>query len=295
MEESEKKSKHAGYKLIIVLLLILLAGLTVWYAREAKQWNNVNEQMTAERDTLSQKLTNMLMEYDAMKTDNAAVKQELEAEKEKIQTLLQKMRSNEKVHYAEIRKYEREANTLRDIMRSYIHQIDSLNTLSQRLIAENQEVKQTLQTSKAENKKLVEEKETLSSQIEKGSILKVRNIEGVGLNSRDKDTHYASRTKKIKVCLTIVENSMAKPGPRYVYMRITAPDKSLLGNSEGEGFDTRVERLVYTSKREFDYQNADLDTCVFFDVKSAKLFKGTYAIEIYIDGSLSGTGELLLK
>ncbi len=296
MEVNEvQKSTHSGYKFIIVILAILLAGLTMWYVREARQWDRTNEEMTMERDSLSGKLSNMLLEYNEMQTDNDSIRQELESEKAKIQTLLEKMRSNEKVHFAEIRKYEREANTLRDIMRNYIKQIDSLNTLSQQLIAENQEVKQNLQTSRAENKKLSEEKENLSTQVEKGSQLKVRNIDGLGLNTRDKDTQYASRTKKIKTCFTINENTIAKPGTRIAYMRIIAPDKSLLANADGDSFDTRIEKLVYSAKREVDYQNADLETCIYFDVKETKLSKGAYTVEVYIDGSMSGTGQFLLK
>jgi predicted nucleic acid-binding Zn-ribbon protein len=295
MEANGQKHAHSGYKFIIVVLMLLLAGLAVWYAREAHQWNNVNKEMTAVRDSLSQKLGDMLWEYETMKTDNANIKQELETEKEKIQMLLQKMHTTERVHYAEISKYEREANTLRDIMRSYIRQIDSLNTLSQKLIAENREVKQDLQTSRKENQKLTEEKENLSSQIEKGSVLKVRNVAAEGLNSRDKNTNSASRTKKIKACFTINENTITKPGVREAYLRVTTPDKSLLANHDNGSFTANAETLVYSAKREVDYQNADLETCIYYDTKDAKLLKGAYTVEVYIDGNLSGKGDFLLK
>ncbi len=60
-------------------------------------------------------------------------------------------------------------------------------------------------------------------------------------------------------------------------------------------FSMRSETMGYSAKREVDYQNADLETCIFFDVKENKLTKGAYTIEVYIDGSLSGTGQFLLK
>ncbi|MDR2937630.1 MAG: hypothetical protein LBU92_01660 [Prevotellaceae bacterium] len=295
MEANEQKNAYSGCKFIIVVLAVLLVGISVWYVRETRQWNSVSEQMTAERDSLSQKLGDMLWEYETMKTDNANIKQELEVEKEKIQTLLQKMRANEKIHFAEIRKYEREANTLRDIMRSYIHQIDSLNTLSQMLIAENKEVKQNLQTSREANKKLTEEKDNLSSQVEKGSQLRVRGIAGEGLNARDKSTQRSGSTKKIKTCFTINENSIAKPGTREVYLRILAPNKSLLSGAAIHTFNVNSEELMYSAKREVDYQNVDLETCIFFDAKESALSKGAYTVEVYMDGALSGTGDFLLK
>jgi predicted nucleic acid-binding Zn-ribbon protein len=296
MEVEQQKKSYAGYKLVILLLVVGLAGLTFWYVRESNEWQEINQQISDERDEISEKLSNMLLKYDDLKTTNSAINQELETEKAKIQTLLREITSNKKMHYAEIRQYEKETNTLRDIMRSYIHQIDSLNTLSQKLLAENREVKQNLQSSQEENLKLSKEKENLSSQVEKGSILKVRNIEASGLNSRNKDTYSASRSKKLRACFTINENAIAKAGSRFVYIRIIGPNEALLTNSDSEGvLEVQEQKLAYSAKREVDYQNQDLETCVFFDAKDMKLIKGGYTVEVYIDGNLSGSGQFLMK
>ncbi|MDR3366758.1 MAG: hypothetical protein LBO71_07320 [Prevotellaceae bacterium] len=296
MEVEEKKSSHGGYKLVILLLVVTLAGLTFWYLREAREWEEVHQQLSDERDKISEELGNMLLEYEDLKTTNSTIAQELEIEKTKVQALQQKVLSTQSMHVVEIRKYEKETSTLRDIMRSYIHQIDSLNTLSQRLLAENKEVKQNLQSSLEENVKLSMEKDSLSSQVEKGSVLKVRNIEASGLNSRDKDTYSASRSKKLKTCFTINENAITKAGTRFVYVRILGPDGLALTNSDSEGvLEAQGQQLEYSAKREVDYQNQDLETCVFFDAKNMKLAKGAYTVEVYIDGNLSGSGQFLMK
>jgi chromosome segregation ATPase len=297
MEMQEKKSSHAGYKLTIMILVTALACVTFWYVRESRILEEVNQQISDDRDEILDKLNDMLIEYNDIKTSNKAMKLELETEKAKIQTLQQKLRSAQQMHYAEIRQYEKETSTLRDIMRSYIRQIDSLNTLSQRLLAENKEVKYDLQNTRVENKKLNIEKQNLSSQIEKGSMLRVRSIEASGLNSRDKDTYSASRSKKLRACFTINENTIAKAGNRYAYVRLIGPDNQLLTNEASDGaFETRTEELLaYSAKREVDYQNQDLEACIFFDAKNMKLSKGAYTVEVYIDGSLSGSGQFLLK
>ncbi|MDR1342917.1 MAG: hypothetical protein LBK18_06650 [Prevotellaceae bacterium] len=295
MEVNEKKPTHSGYKLAILLLATALAGITLWYIRESHKWGEVNQQISDERDSISVNLSDMLFEYSELQTSNNTIRLELETEKEKIQTLLQKLRSTEKIHYAEIRKYEKETNTLRSIMRGYIYQIDSLNTLSQKLLAENEEVKQSLQNTQEENVKLSQEKEDLSSQIEKGSMLKVRNIEAAGLNSRNKDTYSASRIKKLRACFIINENMIAKAGERYAYIRFIAPGNQLLANEAGDTFKVLEEQLEYSDRREVDYQNQDLETCVFYDLKNVKLLKGAYTVEVYIDGNLSGSIQFLLK
>jgi hypothetical protein len=296
METTEKKSTNSGYKFIIFVLLIALGGLVFWYVREAAQWEDTNRQIEVERDSISLRLDDMLQSYDNMKTSNDALQVELEGEKAKIKGLLDKMRSKETLHFADIRNYEKEANTLRSIMRHYIHQIDSLNTLSQKLLAENRVVKQNLQTTREQNQKLEEEKKQLSSQVEKGAVIKVRDVMAEGLNSRDKDTKYASRTRKLKACFTINENVMTTAGTRFVYLCISDPSKKILSNADGETFESRDgERIAFAAKREVDYQNQDLETCIYYDTQKAKMAKGAYSIEIYIDGYLSGSGQMSLK
>ncbi|MGL4908542.1 MAG: hypothetical protein ACRC3G_04345, partial [Bacteroidales bacterium] len=183
MEEIEKKRNPlAVYKLIIFLLLIVLGGLTFWHIQVSTEWSELNEQIETERDSISDNLQKMLNEYETVVSKNQEIQVEINAEKEKIRSLLNKVRQMEQNQVAEIRRYEAEANTLRTIMRHYIHQIDSLNTLSQNLIAENREVKQNLSASREANQKLAKEKQNLFSQVEKGAQVRVRNINAIGLN-----------------------------------------------------------------------------------------------------------------
>ncbi|MDR1225643.1 MAG: hypothetical protein LBK47_01935 [Prevotellaceae bacterium] len=295
MEQQAEKNTNRKYVITILLLGLVLCGMIGWYAHEAGKWRNNEREMVAARDSIQKQLSNTLWEYGSLKTSNQSIKDELEVEKAKIQTLMKKMKTNEQISVTKIREYEKEANTLRAIMRSYIQQIDSLNTLNQQLVTENESVKQSLTQSKEENKKLTEEKASLTSQIEKGSVIKIRNAEVTGLNSRDKDTRYASRTRKIKACFTINENTIAKPGVRIAYIRIIAPDKSLLASAENGTFDTKIERLAYSAMREIDYQSSELETCIFFDTNNVKLPKGKYEIQVYMDGAMAGQGDFLLK
>jgi hypothetical protein len=47
--------------------------------------------------------------------------------------------------------------------------------------------------------------------------------------------------------------------------------------------------------READYQNQDVEMCIYYDTKGAKLSKGAYEVQIFIDGNLSGLGDFALK
>jgi hypothetical protein len=298
MEQQPVNTKKGpNFKLIIGILSAVLVILIGVYALQANKWSKTNRLMETERDSLALNLSNMLWEYENVRTTNQTISAELEVEKEKIQTLLEEMRRNEAVNFSKLRQYEKETNTLREIMRSYIKQIDSLNTLNQQLIAENMEVKQSLIDSKSENQKLAEEKSSLAQQIEKGSQLRVRNIEAIGLNKRDKDTHYASRSEKLRACFIINENTITTPGVRNAYIVIKDPTEKVLPNASGATIEVRdsEEPLVYSAVREIDYQNQDLETCIYYDIQEAKLAKGKYEVQVYIDRNLGGQADFLLK
>jgi chromosome segregation ATPase len=80
---------------------------------------------------VKQNLQNMLTMYDKMEMENGAMNDSITAQKEKIQGLLADLESakGDKRRYAsKVMKLEKEAETLRSIMKDYIRTIDSLNT-----------------------------------------------------------------------------------------------------------------------------------------------------------------------
>ena len=116
----------------------------------------------------------------------------------------------------------------------------------------------------------------------------------MGLNGREKVVNKASRTVKLKVCMTLMANPIAKSGSCLVYLRIFAPDGVLLADPEGGIFTLNGETVAYSAVREVEYANADLDLCVFYGEKGTYA-KGNYKVEAYIHGSLAGTGEAVLR
>ena len=65
---------------------------------------------------------------------------------------MDKMKKFRNDSYAEINRYKREIGTLKTVLRSYVVQIDSLNQLNQKLLAENKEVKKQMDWVRERNK-----------------------------------------------------------------------------------------------------------------------------------------------
>ncbi len=82
----------------------------------------------------------MVNAYDTLKTNNDTLNAGLIKERERIVKLLSINASNVQL----IKKYKGEITTMREIMKSYIVQIDSLNTRNKILVAENTEIRQQI-------------------------------------------------------------------------------------------------------------------------------------------------------
>lgn len=291
-QPSQKSS--IGY-LVIIAALVIICGLLFWkYNAEKKQSEVIQYQLNEEKDSIESNLNNLYSDYKNLESNNDSINNQLAVERGKIQGLLTQMKQEKAINYQKIKDYQKELGTLRSIMKSYIQQIDSLNTLNQALIAENVKVKEESGMTKMANQELSQKNEELSSKVQKGSIIKARDIAATLINKRGKTVTRARRIDKIKVCFTLVENDIAKAGLRDAYIRITGPDKYVLAKSETDLFDYQGQKIVFSAKREIDYQNKDVDLCVFYD-NNGDLVSGSYDVNIFMDGMQIGTTQFMIK
>jgi Holliday junction resolvase len=314
-----KKSRDPLYITIIVVLLGL-GGAFAW------QWNtekNLNEQLTkdkasmqADLDTLKNLLEKngmvdlmgedlkdnlqfMLDEYAQMKTTNDTLNTKLGAQQEKIKELLEQAERHKGDAYA-ILKLKKEAETLRKIMKSYIHTIDSLNTVNQGLVVEIKNKDKTISDVSAERDEVVNKNKNLEEKVAKGSLLQTSGLSSVGIRIRSSgkqvETTKAGRVDMIKTCLTILENRIAKAGPKDIYMVVITPGGSIVSDNPSVTVNTDEGSTPFSLKREVDYQNANLDLCMYAEVKEGvELTAGTYIVKIYCEKALIGKSTFTLK
>ena len=288
------KSRRGLTILLILLICILAAGIVVLYSQMNKQkTDNAEMQQVLEdqKQSLSKELKDMIGEYDALKSNNDSMNHLIGEQQVKIKKLLNMQASNAVL----ILKYKKELGTLREVLKSYIVQVDSLNTRNQQLVSENSTVKSNLEHARTENTKISKEKEELSSKVKTASVISCSNIEITPLNKRSKSENSASRILKIKTCFTLRENPIAQPGNRDVYIRITRPDNAVIASTTADMFTFQGQDIVFTAKREVDYENKDIDVCIFWDNESKQLIQGDYTVDIFTDGNLIGTTKFNIK
>ncbi len=299
MENQEKyRAEHIEHKkgapvvmilTTIILTLGLIALVALYYSQKNKMVD-MEQVLTEEKDSLANELRMMMYGYDTLKTSNDTINAKLAREQNKIKRLLDINASNAQL----IRKYKAEISTMRDIMKSYIVQIDSLNTRNKILVAENMDIKQEITDVKQSNEELTKVKEELSSKVEVASVIQAKDVVAVALNKKRKETTELNRLDKVRVCFTLRENPIASAGNKIVYLRVVRPDQLVITSSPDNLFEVKGEQMIFSSNRAVDYANTDVEMCIFLD-NTGDFIAGTYVVELYLDGDMIGSGSFMLK
>lgn len=293
----KRKKSDLLYFAVIIVLLISNGFFAYKFFTMRKDKYHVEVELkekSDEKEKLQGELETLLADYDNLQTDNKQISSELEAEKEKIKQMLEEIKTIKSANAYQISQYKKELNVLREIMRSYIVQIDSLNTRNLILAEENKKVKTDYHTIKSEKDLLEQKAETLSTKVSVAETLRAMNIITTGINDKGKDVNKSKRADKIKVCFTLAENAVAPAGNRTVYLRIARPDKIILTNPENAFFTFDGQDIMYSARRDIDYQNQDIDMCIYWN-NDGTLISGVYTVDIYCDGRRIGNATFALK
>ena len=293
-EEREKQNKSGGLKTATVILAIAalaLAGCLAWI------WNQksslVNE-LEGEKAELTQQLLNLQSDFDSLNSDYENINSQLDTSREQVALLIEKLSKTEATNRAKIRQYEKELGTLRTIMRSYIVQIDSLNTLNKRLTADAAAARKEAAESRQANENLTRQVENLSGQVAAGAVIKARGLRLAAYNGSDKETDRSSRVQYFVATLSLVENEIAERGPVRVYVRVKDPNGIILLNNASTDFTYGGETLSASASREIDYEGQEVELSIY--VKDVgELGKGIYTVEAYTGQSSLGRAELMLR
>jgi predicted nucleic acid-binding Zn-ribbon protein len=293
--QNQKKSRLQTILIIILAILVLLLVIDK-FVQKSKSDEIIAqlEDSNTEKQNINEELKGLYQQYESLKTNNDSINQMLEVEKKKITELMDELKYVKTSNLQKIQEYKKEVNTLREIMRSYIVQIDSLHTRNQLLMAENVEVKSKYKDMIIRNEDLSYERDSLAGTVGKASTLKTLNLLATGINVRGKETQWIDKLDKIKVCFTIDENMVASKGMKWVYLRIAKPDKYVLNESEYDLFEYEGKQIAYTAKREIEYLGEKTDMCLYWK-KSQDLQPGLYYVDIFTDGKRIGTIAFNLK
>ena len=148
-------------------------------------------------------------------------------------------------------------------MKSYIVQIDSLNTLNHQLTADAAAARREAAESRAANENS-RDRFRISGQVAAGAVIKSRGLSVAAYNASDKVTDRSSRVIRLLTTLSLVENEIAPRGPVRVYLRVKDPDGILLTNTT-HSFNFNGQPIVASASREVDYQGQEVELSIYLN------------------------------
>ena len=152
----EKILKNVMYIMIAVAIVLAGALAYIWWQKATL----VNE-LTVEKEELTAQMIDLQNDYAMLSSDYDTINSQLDSSREEVSQLIERIKQTEATNRSKMRQYEKELGTLRTIMKSYIVQIDSLNTLNKKLTADAADINLVIATAQKE----IESKKDLSNAI----------------------------------------------------------------------------------------------------------------------------------
>ncbi|MBR5323762.1 MAG: hypothetical protein IKV14_02950 [Muribaculaceae bacterium] len=282
--------------------LLLVLGIALYFIiSQQNEMNNFKMQVAIEeeRRTLEAEYANLAFEYDQfegskMYINNDTLIKQLENEKLKVQRLLEELRTTKASNAQRIEELKKELNTLRSVMKGYLIQIDSLNTLNKKLVKENKIVNSKYQEAAKTATLLQKDKEALTHKVTLASKLDAVGITVKTLNSKGKETSKIKKIEDIQVDFLIAKNVTAQPGERYVYARIVKPDSDVLIKNKNNTFAYEDSEINYSMRKLIAYDSEETPVDLHWKVEEF-LDPGTYKVEIFADGNMIGKKSFTIE
>lgn len=279
---------------VIFLSLVLVALLAVFFMQRS-DYRQIVSEISAEKDSIQFELSRIIVGYDSLRTENDTINEQLYNAQTKVKDLLLEVEQTKRLSIERITRYQQEVTTLRDIMRNYVVQIDSLNRRNQILMAENLEVKEQVRQVESQNIQLSQEKQRLEQNLQRAAQLEASGLVAEGVNNRDRETRAANRATMIRINFTLNRNITARRGAKNIYVRIMRPDQLLLSKSPDHLFQYEDLRIQYSAMREVNYEGNDLPVAIYWDNEGKPFMTGIYTIDVFADGNNIGTTTLELR
>lgn len=291
--QAEKKANNPLKAVMIGLIVAAVAlAAALFYVLHSK--NALVGQLNDEKAELTEQIQALQSDYEGLSSEYDSINAQLDSSREEIAQLVERVQKTEATNRAKIRQYEKELGTLRTIMRSYIVQIDSLNTLNHALTAQAAAAKKEAAQYKKRSQELEQDVEQLSSQVATGSVVKARGLRIDAYTSADKITDKSTKVARLLVSLSLVENDLAERGPLRIYVVVTDPNGNLVSDGSGASFTYGGQTMQATASREIDYEGHEVEVSIY--VNNVPMYdKGIYTVRAYTTSSAMGTAELLLR
>ena len=295
-EIARHKRTSNGFMLCAIIAVVLLIPAAYFSISLGMQKKTIEDNLEIvesarrifedENSILQRNAEDLVTELEGLKDKNDTMMLKYQ----EAVVMLEQLQREKTYNYEQLAKYKKEVATLRNVMKGYLRQIDSLNTINSNLQAQNIKYKKEINTAQMRADVAEEKADELNTKVRIGSVIQSSGIRMTALNAKSNEVKRMKLAKRLKVDFDLTANELAEPGEKSVYLRILGPDGYLLAPSEVILFSFEGDEMRASAVRKVDYENESVPVSIFYDGET--FTNGTYTVEIYVDGRLSGSKEI---
>jgi hypothetical protein len=297
----EQGSKNGKLKVLIGVLALFVLVLLVWLFVQRSGMLKLVKEKETETIELQKELDSLLTEHNKVKESYGKLSDSLSIKDSVIQANAMEIRKLLDTQW-EYNKIRKKFSMLQKIAQGYVTQIDSLYRVTRELTAENERIRQQVVNEQNKNQVLIKDKEELVEKVNQAAYIKAYNVTASaykvkGDGNKEQVTDKASRTDRLRVCFTLGENKLVKPGTRILYIRIIRPDNVVVIKSKYDTFLYNGQTIPYSIRKDISYEGKTMNLCVDWTKKdqSQPAMKGRYTIAVFADDTEIGQGTFELK
>ncbi|MFA6260890.1 MAG: hypothetical protein WC760_05445 [Bacteroidia bacterium] len=298
MKNQPKSSGNLSYVLIGLLLLSVLANTYQFNSTSNTvfQYDSRIDSMIVVRVEVEKELASTEMElekYRGISADLDSLLNDANVTIKEQELRIQQIVLHEKDLVRQSAGLKAELIKLKKMRDEILERVDQL-------VTENKDLKARNDSLNREVNVLADVNVSLQSKVKSAAQIQVEYVKihsfKKKLSGKLVESSLAKRTNKIEVCLTVMDNKLALPGEKIIYLVITEPTgKVLAGQSRASFIDQNGDEISSTSSYQINYTGKRQDACFGYETNDRILTSGNYNFDVYIDGNLVSSSQYLLE
>lgn len=263
-------------------------------ADKEKELEELRQLAELDKQEMENQYAEFALQYGEMKKtirDDSLVAR-LDAEQRRAESLLKELKNVKNASAAEILRLKKELATVREVLKDYIRQVDSLQQLNQALMGERDAALADAARSKSEITGLNERNAGLSEKVAIAAQLNATAVSIEPLKNNGKAARKSKDIRRFSVSFTITRNVTAEAGNRMVYVRMMKPNQQVV--NPGGTFAYENKNIEYSAAKNVEYTGQEVRVTMYVPV-SEFLGAGRYTAHIFADGQMIGSGSLNLE
>lgn len=289
---------------IIIIPFVLVLGVLGYYSfKSHKSIKDYEHFLEQENKMVATELFDMAFAYHDVEVENENVLRQLNASKEKISRVLDSVQQLTPSTQL-IVSYRKQLRILKEENKRILSLVEELNAENEFLKVQADYVSQELEYSKKRiakferrnsslsrknngledelvdvsklRKKLKDASKPIVSSVSIDAIKRIRSDNTIVTTTR------ARRVKKLNICFTIQENSLATKGKQDYYIQVIDPNNNVVGDRGSLAIGSNKSTLIYSKKVTANYNKKVLNICELLEPSDSEKFeKGNYFVTIF--------------